>query len=154
MSHSVIIRFAHTEDIPAIVEFSKAMALETEQKILDPALISRGVSDVFIKIDLGFYMVAEINGLAAAQLMITYEWSDWRDGVFWWIQSVYVAPAHRRQGLYRRMYEFILSKAKEDPSVCGIRLYVDKNNHSAKKTYEDLGMSAAHYDLYEVDFIM
>ncbi len=154
MDDAVVIRPAAAADIPVIVAFSKAMALETEGKTLADERITRGVTDLIHKPELGFYIVAEADTRVVAQLMITYEWSDWRDGVFWWIQSVYVAPAHRRRGLYKRMYAYIQDKARRDPSVCGIRLYVDKNNSTAKKTYETLGMALAHYDLYEVDFVL
>jgi ribosomal protein S18 acetylase RimI-like enzyme len=84
--------------------------------------------------------------------MITYEWSDWRCGDWWWIQSVYVEPAHRRSGVYRALYEHVLELAKATPEVCGMRLYVERENANAQRTYESLGMRDAGYAMYEDEF--
>ncbi len=149
----VTVRRATGNDIPFLVSNNLAMAKETENKLLDEKILTRGVRAFFEDDRYGFYCVAEIGGQPAGQLMITYEWSDWRNGVFWWIQSVYIPPAFRRKGVYSELYQFILAAAKTD-RACGIRLYVDKDNLQAKKTYKHCGMQEAHYELFEVDFVL
>jgi ribosomal protein S18 acetylase RimI-like enzyme len=151
---SANIRRARKEDIPSIVRYNLAMAQETEDKILDRATLTRGVESILANDRYGFYVMAEVNAQPVGQLMITYEWSDWRNGLFWWIQSVYVAPEFRGKGIYRELYQFVFLQAKADASICGIRLYVDKNNVHAKKVYERCGMREAHYDMFEVDFVI
>jgi ribosomal protein S18 acetylase RimI-like enzyme len=143
------IRIAREEDIPALVEFNQAMALETEHKTLDGDVLTAGVSAVFGDQSKGFYVVIEDSGIVAAGLMVTTEWSDWRNGWFWWIQSVYVRPKHRGRGLYGEMYEFVKSKAREAGNVCGFRLYVEKENGKAQRVYEKLGMDRTYYLMYE-----
>ena len=125
------------------------MAWETENKELAPEIISRGVERLINKPEYGFYLIAEIGDDIAGTLMVTTEWSDWRDGLFWWIQSVYVAPQHRRKGVYRAMYDEVKTLAADQPDVCGYRLYVEKDNVIAQSTYEQLGMHATDYLLYE-----
>ena len=127
------------------------MALETENKQLDPDTIHRGVAALFESPELGFYLVAEQDGKVVACLMITTEWSDWRNGIFWWIQSVYVVAEARRQGLFSLLYEHVAAKAKSDPKVCGFRLYVEKENHVAQSVYLSLGMSETDYKLFETE---
>lgn len=151
--NNLIIRRARREDIGNIIYFNQAMALETEKKTLNPDILKAGVENLFALPQYGFYCVAESEGRLIGQLMITYEWSDWRNGLFWWIQSVYIHPDSRRMGIYRKLYDFILSESKKH-TVCGIRLYVDKDNLAAKKTYLKCGMSASHYDLFETDFVL
>lgn len=146
---SVQVRQAHSEDAPTIVAFNQAMAVETEGKALPDEVITAGVQRVFEEPAHGFYVVAEAAGKVAGTLMVTKEWSDWRNGVFWWIQSVYVLPAFRGRGVYRRMYAFVKQRASQNPEVCGFRLYVEKNNQIAQKTYQTLGMAETHYLLYE-----
>ncbi len=148
------IRRATISDIPTLVEYNKAMALETEGKNLDKKILAAGVKNLFKNPEFGFYLVAEMDIKIVGQLMITYEWSDWRNGMFWWIQSVYVNPESRGQGIYKRLYQSVLELAREKENVCGIRLYVDKTNLSAKKVYGACGMAEAHYDMYEVDFVL
>jgi ribosomal protein S18 acetylase RimI-like enzyme len=148
------IRRAIPEDAKTIAAFNAAMALETEGKELDLALVEAGVRGLFADRGRGFYLILEKDDAPAAQLMVTYEWSDWRNGVFWWIQSVYVKPQFRRQGLYRALYDHLKAEAEKAEDVCGIRLYVEHENLGAKKTYEALGMKAAHYAMYEVDFVL
>ncbi len=143
------IRIAREEDIPALVEFNQAMALETEHKSLDAEVLTAGVSAVFGDPAKGFYVVIEESGVVAAGLMVTTEWSDWRNGWFWWIQSVYVRPEHRGSGLYGRMYEFVKSMATQARNVCGFRLYVEKENEKAQRVYEKLGMDRTYYLMYE-----
>ena len=143
------IRIAREEDIPALVEFNQAMALETEGKQLDEGVLNAGVTAVFADHTKGFYVVSEASGVVAAGLMVTTEWSDWRNGWFWWIQSVYVRPEHRGSGLYGKMYEFVKSKAAAAGNVCGFRLYVEKENENARRVYEKLGMAKTYYLMYE-----
>jgi len=102
----------------------------------------------------GFYSVAEVDGRVVGQMMVTFEWSDWRNGTFWWLQSVYVQPAFRGQGVYRRIYQQVLDEAKARGEVCGVRLYVSKENRIAQQVYERLGLKPAHYAMYEVDFVL
>lgn len=146
-----IIRRAGTEDIPVIAGYNRALAAETENRDLDEATVISGVSYFLGHPAYGFYIITEIDGYPAAQTMITYEWSDWRNGVIWWIQSVYVAPEYRRRGLYRRLYEWVRTAAQEDGAVREIRLYVDQHNRAAQRTYQALGMSRSHYLLYEAE---
>lgn len=150
---NLIIRKATIEDLNQIAEFNTAMALETENKILDPAIAKEGVRRLLVQPQYGFYLLAEKDHNLIGQLMITYEWTDWRNGLFWWIQSVYVRPEHRGKGIYKALYHWILQESKHTLDVKGIRLYVDQSNTSAKNVYEKLGMKKAHYDLYEVDFV-
>ncbi|CAN5444472.1 GNAT family N-acetyltransferase [soil metagenome] len=143
------IRPAIKNDAPALVEFNQAMALETEGKRLDSNILTSGVEAVFDDKKKGFYIVAEENGKIIGGLMITFEWSDWRNAWFWWIQSVYILPNERGQGIYRLMYEFVKTKAAESKDVCGFRLYVEKENSKAQGVYEKLGMESSHYLMYE-----
>ena len=144
----MIIRLATEADANPIVEFNQAMALETEGKHLDAETLRPGVSAVFGDPNKGFYVVAEDDGRIVAGLMVTFEWSDWRNGWFWWRQSVYTRPEARGKGVYRRLYEFVKSKAKGQ-NVCGFRLYVEKENERAQKVYEKLGMDRTYYLMYE-----
>ena len=143
------IRTATAEDVDSLVEFNQAMALETEGKALDPGVLRAGVSAVFADGKKGFYVVADEGGTVAAGLMVTTEWSDWRNGWFWWIQSVYVRPEHRGSGLYGQMYEFVKTRAADAGDVCGFRLYVEKENERAQRVYEKLGMELTYYLMYE-----
>jgi ribosomal protein S18 acetylase RimI-like enzyme len=143
------IRLACPEDLDVLVTFNRAMALETEGKNLILEVITRGVANLLAQPQRGFYVIAEIDGAKAGSLMITNEWSDWRDGDFWWIQSVYVKPEFRKLGVYRAMYAFVQSMAMEKPNVCGFRLYVERENVNAQKTYVSLGMQETHYNIYE-----
>ncbi len=143
------IRFAKKEDAAALIEFNQAMALETEGKTLDAAILQVGVAAVFQTEDKGFYVVAEEAGKIAGGLMVTFEWSDWRARWFWWIQSVYILPEARGRKIYSRLYEFVKNEARARANVCGIRLYVEKENRHAQKVYEKLGMESSHYLMYE-----
>ena len=152
------VRRAGTDDVEALVAFSSAMAWETEHRRLDGLRLREGTQELLSTPSLGFFMVTEVRESercqVVGQLMITYEWSDWRNGVFWWIQSVYVDPAWRRRGVFRRMHETVLSLAKADPKVCGIRLYVEQDNHAAQTVYQRLGLSPSPYKVYEQDFVL
>src|ERR1035437_1098904 len=144
----ITIRKAKQGDASAIIDFQQKMAWETEQMHLAPELVTSGVNAVFEYPSRGQYWVAEENKLVVASLLITYEWSDWRNTNVWWFQSVYVLPAFRRQGIFRSMYNFIRDEA-EKQGIAGLRLYVESMNSRAQKTYEALGMKNEHYIMYE-----
>ncbi|WP_395687474.1 GNAT family N-acetyltransferase [Caenimonas koreensis] len=149
MPQSIQFRKAQERDAATIAHFNAAMALETEHKVLMPEIIGAGVRKLLATPSMGFYVVAESGERVVASLMITNEWSDWRCGLFWWIQSVYVEPAFRRQGVYRRLYEYVQELAQADSGVCGFRLYVEKDNTVAQQTYASLGMGQTDYLIYE-----
>jgi ribosomal protein S18 acetylase RimI-like enzyme len=142
-------RIAEPKDAETLTGFILAMARETEAKALADQVVSSGVTNLINTPRHGFYVVAEKDTGICGSLMITSEWSDWRNKSFWWIQSVYVRPGHRRQGVYKTLYEYIKTKAIEDLNVCGLRLYVEQNNSIAKKTYKSLGMHLTPYHIYE-----
>jgi GNAT superfamily N-acetyltransferase len=148
------IRRATLADAEQIADHNAAMARETENVQLDPQRLRLGVDAVLNDPAKGFYTVAEAEGRAVGQMMVTFEWSDWRNATFWWVQSVYVEPAYRRRGVYRRLYEHVLAEAKSRNDVCGVRLYVDKDNRAAQQVYQRLGLNPAHYTMYEVDFVL
>jgi ribosomal protein S18 acetylase RimI-like enzyme len=149
MNHKFIVRKATESDAEAIIEFNIAMAMETEGKTLKRDDIEPGVLGLFKNPEYGFYMVAELEGNVVGSLMVTFEWSDWRNGLIWWIQSVYVIPEYRRNGVYRAMYDSIKQMANKKQNVCGFRLYVEKENIIAQKTYAALGMTETHYKMFE-----
>ena len=151
-SNDVEVRRASLTHLDTIVDFNAAMARETEDKELDLDLLRPGVEAVLTRNDLGFYLVAEQSGRPVGQLLITYEWSDWRNAFFWWIQSVYVNPEHRRLGVYKALNDYASKEARGQGNVCGLRLYVDKDNDIAQGVYNSLGMSRARYDMYEIEF--
>ena len=144
----ITIRKATRDDAPSIIAFQQAMAMETEGLELNRDKVTMGVISLFLGSDSGKYYVAEENGKVVASLMITYEWSDWRNANVWWIQSVYVIPAYRRKGIFRKMYEHVKRDGIEQ-GASGLRLYVDSANILAQKTYEALGMNGVHYKMYE-----
>lgn len=148
------IRTGIRSDAPVIARHNVALAKETEHFDLDPERTLQGVLGMFDDTSRGFYLVAEMGGAVVGQLMITYEWSDWRNGVFWWIQSVYVPHAHRGQKVFRMLYDHVTAEAKRQGNVCGIRLYVEKQNAAALKVYAALGMKVTDYQLLEVDFVL
>ena len=150
----LLVRRARTGDAQVIARHNAAMAREIEQLDLDEQRLLPGASAVLDDETKGFYLVAEADGQVVGQLMVTYEWSDWRNGVFWWIQSVYVEAAYRRRGVYTRLHGAIVEQAKKAGDVCGIRLYVEENNENAQRSYRRLGMSRTAYDMYEVDFVL
>lgn len=144
----ISIRKATKSDAEIIIGFQQAMAWETEHITLDPERLNNGVNAVFHNFTCGQYWVAEDDGAVIASLLITYEWSDWRNANVWWFQSVYVLPAWRRKGIFRAMYMQIKAEA-EKQSVAGLRLYVETNNYTAQHTYEAMGMQSRHYKMYE-----
>lgn len=154
----LIVRPARQEDLDSIVAFSAAMALETEGRLLDQSRLREGTLSLLKAPERGFFVVAELPDTESCrlvgQLMITFEWSDWRNAVFWWVQSVYVAPAWRRQGIYRTMHDHIVAQAKSNPQVCGIRLYVEQENRTAQTVYQRVGLAPSAYAVYEQDFVL
>jgi GNAT superfamily N-acetyltransferase len=142
------IRLARLDDAPVLVEFNHRMAAETEDLALDLATLEKGVRAVFADPAKGQYFVAETDGRVIGQLMITHEWSDWRNGDIWWIQSVYVHPDHRRRGVFRALYQHVEAAARA-AGVVLIRLYVHEANHTGQETYESLGMKLTHYKVME-----
>ncbi len=144
----ISIRKAIRSDASPIIDFQLKMAWETEQMNLEPVTVTKGVNAVFLDPNRGQYYVADADGQVVASLLITYEWSDWRNCNVWWFQSVYVLPGFRRQGIFRKMYTSIKNEAI-DQGIAGLRLYVESRNIRARKTYESLGMSSEHYSFYE-----
>jgi ribosomal protein S18 acetylase RimI-like enzyme len=153
MPVEISIRDATETDIEVLAEFNIAMALETEQKVLDPEVIRSGVRALFEDPQLGFYTLVMVDDQVAGSLMITTEWSDWRNGLFWWIQSVYVKPEFRRTGAFSLLYQHTRTQAADRPDVCGLRLYVEKENLRAQQTYLKMGMVETVYRLYEEEFL-
>ena len=155
---SLHIRPATRDDVDTIIEFNRAMALETESRRLDLATLRTGTLAILESPEYGFYVVAELpegrRHKPVGQLMITYEWSDWRNGVFWWIQSVYVDPDHRGRGAFRALHNHVFLKAKADPRVCGLRLYVERENHRAQTVYQRVGFCPSVYRVFEQDFVL
>lgn len=154
---NIRVRNATRADIERIAEFQQAMALETEGRKLDSAVSTQGIAAIFDDPRKGFYIVAVTRSdddnaeEVVGSLLITYEWSDWNNATHWWIQSVYVDAAWRRNGVYRTMYEHILGLTRNRSDICSIRLYVERTNTVAQQTYKSLGMSHSHYDMYEID---
>jgi GNAT superfamily N-acetyltransferase len=146
------IRDARPQDAAAIARYNLAMALETEHKQLDAATLRAGVEAVFADPAHGFYLVAAAGDEAIGCLMVTYEWSDWRNGQWWWLQSVYVREDGRRRGVFRALHADVERRARATPGVIGLRLYVERQNLAAQRTYAALGMGDCGYALYENEF--
>ncbi len=142
-------RRATTADAHTLTAFNTEIARETENKELEPTVISAGVRRLLDDEREGFYLIADASNEIAGSLMVTTEWSDWRNGFFWWIQSVYVRPAYRRQGVYAGLYAEVKALAAEREDIWGFRLYVEASNEGARRAYEALGMTKTHYRLYE-----
>jgi GNAT superfamily N-acetyltransferase len=151
-ANQTAIRNATRDDIAFLADCNIAMAWESEKKRLDRDVLTRGIVAVFDHPERGFYIVAERDGARAGSLLITHEWSDWRNGGWWWIQSVYVMPDARRSGVFTAMYREIESRGRVTSGVIGLRLYVEKENAGAQSTYAALGMEPAYYSLYQVSF--
>jgi ribosomal protein S18 acetylase RimI-like enzyme len=148
----MIVREARVEDAGVIARFNAALARETEGRSPDREVLARGVERALRRPDACRYWLAERGGDVVGQAMVTYEWSDWRDGVFWWLQSVYVAPQAREAGVFRRLYDHILALARSDPDARGLRLYVESDNARARAIYERLGMKSTTYLVLEDDW--
>jgi len=145
----VTVREATASDADVIVHFNRAMAEETEGKGLSPDLLRAGVLSVFDDPSKGFYLVAEADGTPVGSLLVTPEWSDWRNSYYWWVQSVYVSPSHRRSGVYKKLHGYVEQLARSAGNVVGLRLYVDSENSTAKAVYERLGMAQSRYEFFE-----
>jgi ribosomal protein S18 acetylase RimI-like enzyme len=143
------IRTGQATDLQALVNFNQAMALETENLQLDSDILALGVGTLLDHPEKGCYLVAEIDGEIAGSLMVTFEWSDWRAKNYFWIQSVYIRPENRRQGIYGKLYQAVKDLAKEQGGAASFRLYVENENIAAQKTYEALGMEQSYYLMYE-----
>lgn len=144
-----VIRPAYVTDAPTIVEFNRLLALESEGKVLDPQVLGGGVTAILTDPLRGRYFVAEDKDKLLGQLMITYEWSDWRNGWMWWLQSVYVRAESRRMGVFRGLYHHAEDQARREGNVVGMRLYVEKENRAAQTTYQKLGFEEIHFNLYQ-----
>jgi GNAT superfamily N-acetyltransferase len=151
---NMIVRQAAASDAVTIADFNACMAKETEHLELNHERLQKGVEALIADSSKGLYYLAEVDGKVVGQLMITYEWSDWRNATFWWIQSVYVLLDYRKQGVFRALYQHVASFAKERGDVCGLRLYVEESNKRAQQTYEALGMKLSHYRMMDVDFVL
>ena len=145
----ISIREAHREDAGKILDFQLLLAQETENRGLDKLVVTKGIKHVFDDPAKGKYYVAETSGKVVGCLLITYEWSEWRNGNIWWLQSVYVDASHRRTGVFRKMYEYIVEIITGDPSIAGLRLYVENNNGRAQKIYRSVGMKGDYYQVFE-----
>lgn len=147
--NNLIIRQGTFADVSALVDFNINLARETEQLELSPETVRRGVKNLLHNSERGFYLVAECAQKIAGSLMITFEWSDWRNANFWWIQSVYVQEKYRQQGIYRELYQHVRELAINAGDVCALRLYVEKENQFAQRAYARLGMAEICYRIYE-----
>jgi GNAT superfamily N-acetyltransferase len=143
------LRRATPADAPVIVEFNRRLAEESEGKTLDLPVLAAGVAACLADPTKALYFVAEDGGRVVGQVMLTYEWSDWRNGWIWWIQSVYVVPEQRRRGVFRALFEHVCRQAREDPHVVALRLYVEEENHGAREIYAHLGMEPTGYRVLE-----
>jgi GNAT superfamily N-acetyltransferase len=139
-------------DAEVITEFNLRLARQTEARELVPGCVADGVAALLADPAKGRYHVAEHDGQVIGQLLITYEWSDWRNGWFWWIQSVFVKEEFRGRGMFRSLFAHIQRLARESRDVCGLRLYVERDNEAARASYESLGMNLTSYRLYEIEF--
>jgi GNAT superfamily N-acetyltransferase len=148
------IRPAKISDAAFIADGNIRMALETERRQLDPKTVTAGVTAALEDSTKGIYYIAETEGQPVGQMFITYEWSDWRNGNFWWIQSVYVVETFRGRGIFRALFEHVNALAKARKDVCGLRLYVEAENAGAKQVYSRLGMTQTEYDIFETDFVL
>ena len=138
------VRAARSEDLSSIVDANRRLASETEDLPLEPTVLEAGVRKVLSDPAKGFYLIGTVDGVFAGQLMITYEWSDWRNGCIWWIQSVYVLPEFRRLGVFKQLYRRAEQMAR-DAGAVGLRLYVERHNSAAQETYQRLGMIMTPY---------
>ncbi|MGI2257930.1 GNAT family N-acetyltransferase [Shewanella sp. GXUN23E] len=143
------IRQAHPDDWQSLVEFNQAMAMETEGLTLNRDTLTLGVTTLLNHPEKGFYLVADIEGQLAGSLMVTFEWSDWRAKDYYWIQSVYIKPEFRRQGIYRQLYTEVKRIAEANGGAASFRLYVEQENTRAQQTYSSLGMEQSYYLMYE-----
>ncbi len=147
----ITIRPATLEDLEFLVAGNAALALESEARTLDLDTLRAGIRALFDDATRGFYLIADYDGRPAGQMMITYEWSDWRNANFWWIQSVYTLPEFRRRGVFATLYSHIEAQSRQRQDVCGLRLYVESHNHRAQSVYHRCGLRQAVYQMFELD---
>lgn len=145
------IRRATVDDVNIIAEYNYNLAFETEDKKLNMEILEEGVRNLIQDENKGIYHVCEIDGKVIGQIMYTFEWSDWRNGTFLWVQSVYVNKNYRGKGVFKSLYNHIKSMCDNDDNICGIRLYVERENYIAQKTYSSLGMKECNYYMYEYE---
>jgi len=145
----ISVRKANREDISTIVSFQQNMALETESITLDATVVTKGVNHVFDYPENGFYLVATENDLIVGSMLITPEWSDWRNATWLWIQSVYVAMDFREKGVFKHLYIFVKEIVLQYGKYAGLKLYVDQDNKKAQEVYKKMGMDLSHYQLFE-----
>lgn len=145
------IRRATLNDVKTIAEYNYNLAFETEDKKLDMEILTKGVKNLIEDENKGIYHVCEIGDKVIGQIMYTFEWSDWRNGTFLWVQSVYVDKEYRGKGVFKKLYNYIKDICDNDENICGIRLYVERENYVAQKTYSNLGMSQCNYYMYEYE---
>ncbi|RTR40755.1 GNAT family N-acetyltransferase [Shewanella canadensis] len=143
------IRKGQQSDLSALIQFNQAMAMETEELALDSHLLNKGVNTLLSQPEKGFYLVAEVDNEIVGSLMVTFEWSDWRAKDYYWIQSVYIRPENRRQGIYGKLYQAVKDIAEENGGAASFRLYVEQENTKAQQTYQALGMEQSYYLMYE-----
>ena len=145
----IVIRRAVTKDLDALIGFQQKLAEETEAVTLDPETLSLGLTTLLKDESKGMYFVVEDGQQPVGCCMITYEWSEWRNGTVWWLQSVYIVPSHRRRGIFRQLFDNVMAQVNSDPGLAGLRLYVDKRNTRAQTVYARLGMNGEHYQVFE-----
>lgn len=146
----VSVRKATREDLSAIADFQQRLAAETENMTLDRDILLKGIESMFDDPSKGIYFIAEVDGEIVGCHSITYEWSDWRNGMVFWLQSVYVVEQHRKHGVFKKMFENLQRMVREDKGIAGLRLYVDKTNLRAQKVYQSMGMNGEHYSVFEL----
>ena len=146
----ISIRQAVGSDAPLIADYNQRLAQETEGLRLNPTCVRAGVAALLKDPAKGVYFVAEVDQAVVGQLMITYEWSDWRNGNLWWIQSVYVAEPFRGSGVFRALFNHVFNLANAQPEVSGLRLYMDAHNSRARQAYEGLGLKQTNYQVFEM----
>ncbi len=149
---TIVIRDASAADGPIIAEFNSRLREETEGKTLDPDVIGPGVAAMLADPLKGCYWVAEAEGQIVGQIMVTYEWSDWRNGTWWWLQSVYVREDYRQSGVFKALYQYVEALAQGEASVVGIRLYVENDNGRAQSIYDNLGFRRTGYQMQQKVF--
>ncbi|HUG11333.1 MAG TPA: GNAT family N-acetyltransferase [Opitutaceae bacterium] len=145
----IMVRRATIADLGALAEFNMGIALKTEARRLDPDVLRAGLARVLGDSSLGFYSVAEIGGEVVGCTLITFEWSDWRNGMIWWIQSVYVAAHARGQGVFSAIHRRLDEESRSIPGVLGFRLYVEEENHRAQEVYRRRGLGRTRYVVFE-----
>ena len=145
----ITIQKALPKHIDILIDFQQRLAFESEGVTLEATTLRKGMEAMFADPGKGFYYIASDGDEIVGCHSITYEWSDWRNGMAWWLQSVYVRESHRKKGVFKVMYDNVISMIKKDPNLIALRLYVDKSNESAMKVYASMGMDGSHYTVYE-----